>query len=79
MALHESGEKMLLSHYLMLPVHDSQRIQIAGRSAVMNDIPDGETWAGMPAKEARIAMKEQAVIRRLPDWSKRPKELLDDR
>ena len=53
--------------------------QIAGRSAVMNDIPDGETWAGMPAKEARIAMKEQAVIRRLPDWSKRLKELLDDR
>jgi hypothetical protein len=33
----------------------------------------------MPAKEARIAMKEQAVIRRLPDWSKRLKELLDDR
>ncbi|MDB4775743.1 UDP-3-O-(3-hydroxymyristoyl)glucosamine N-acyltransferase [bacterium] len=51
--------------------------QIAGRSGVMNDIPDGETWAGMPAKEARIAMKEQAVIRRLPEWSKRLKELLD--
>ncbi len=53
--------------------------QIAGRSGVMNDIPDGETWAGMPAKEARIAMKEQAVIRRLPEWSKRLKELLDPR
>lgn len=50
--------------------------QIAARSGLMNDIPDGETWGGYPAKEIRQAMKEQAVIRRLPEWSKRLKEML---
>ncbi|MDA0296271.1 MAG: UDP-3-O-(3-hydroxymyristoyl)glucosamine N-acyltransferase [Planctomycetota bacterium] len=53
--------------------------QIAGRSGVMNDIPDGEAWAGMPAKDARDAMKEWAVIRRLPEWSKRLRGLLEPR
>lgn len=50
--------------------------QIAARSGVMNDIPDGETWGGYPAKEIRQAMKEQAVIRRLPEWSKRLKDMM---
>ena len=43
----------------------------------MNDIPDGETWAGFPAQEMRAALKEYAVLRKLPGWSKRLKELLD--
>lgn len=51
--------------------------RIAARSGLMNDVPDGETWAGFPAQEIRTAMKEQAVLRRLPGWSKRLKELLD--
>lgn len=50
--------------------------QIAGRSAVMNDIPDGEIWGGFPAKEIRQALKEQAVLRKLPEWSKRLKKLM---
>jgi UDP-3-O-[3-hydroxymyristoyl] glucosamine N-acyltransferase len=51
--------------------------QIAGRAGVINDVPDGQTWAGMPAKNARVAMKEQAIIRKLPGWSKKLKELLN--
>ena len=50
--------------------------QIAARSGVMNDIPDGETWGGFPAKEIRQALKEQAVLRKLPEWSKRLKKLM---
>ena len=51
--------------------------QIAGQSGVINNMPDGKTWAGMPAKDARVAMKERAAIRRLPEWSKQLKKLLD--
>ncbi len=51
--------------------------RLGARSGLMNDIPDGETWAGFPAQEMRAAMKEYAVLRRLPGWSKRLKELLD--
>ena len=51
--------------------------QIGARSGIMNDIPDGETWAGFPAKEIRQALKEQAVIRRLPEWSRKLRDLCD--
>ena len=51
--------------------------QIGARSGIMNDIPDGETWAGFPAKEIRHALKEQAVIRKLPEWSRRLRELCE--
>ena len=51
--------------------------QIGARSGLMNDIPDGETWAGFPAKEIRQALKEQAVIRRLPEWSRKLRDLCD--
>ncbi|MCP4837343.1 MAG: UDP-3-O-(3-hydroxymyristoyl)glucosamine N-acyltransferase [Phycisphaera sp.] len=51
--------------------------QIGARSGIMNDVPDGETWAGFPAKEIRQALKEQAVIRRLPEWSRKLRDLCD--
>ncbi len=49
---------------------------IAGGSGVMNDIPDGESWAGYPAKEARRAMQEAIVARKLPELMKNLKEIL---
>ncbi len=52
-------------------------VRIGAGSGVMNDIPDGETWAGFPAKESRKAMKEQLALRNLPEWSRRIKKLLD--
>ena len=51
--------------------------QLGARSGLMNDIPAGETWAGFPAKEIRHALKEQAVIRKLPEWSRRLRELCE--
>lgn len=51
--------------------------QLGGRSGLMNDIPAGETWGGFPAKEIRHALKEMAIIRKLPDWSKRLRELCE--
>jgi len=51
--------------------------RLGARSGLMHDVPDGETWAGFPAHDIRQAMKEFAVIRKLPDWSKKLKELLE--
>ena len=46
-------------------------VTIAAKSGVMNDIPDGETWAGVPAQERRIAMREAVAVRNLPDLIQR--------
>ena len=46
-------------------------VTIAAKSGVMNDIPDGETWAGVPAQERRIAMREAVAVRNLPDFLRR--------
>ncbi len=51
-------------------------VRIAARSGVMNDVPDGETWAGYPAKDARRAMQEAIVARNLPEYLKNLKHLL---
>ncbi|MFN5496825.1 MAG: UDP-3-O-(3-hydroxymyristoyl)glucosamine N-acyltransferase [bacterium] len=51
--------------------------RVAGRSAVMNDIPDGETWAGAPAQDIRLALREIALIRKLPEWHRQLKHLLE--
>jgi UDP-3-O-[3-hydroxymyristoyl] glucosamine N-acyltransferase len=50
--------------------------RIAARSGVMNDVPDGETWAGYPAKEARRAMQEEIVTRKLPELIRNLKDVL---
>ncbi len=38
-------------------------VTIAAKSGVMNDIPDGETWAGGPAPERRHALREAVAGR----------------
>lgn len=43
---------------------------LAGGAAVMNDVPAGETWAGYPARPARIAMREHLAMRDLPELVK---------
>jgi UDP-3-O-[3-hydroxymyristoyl] glucosamine N-acyltransferase len=52
-------------------------VRLAARSAVMSDIPDGETWAGMPAQDLRHALREIALVRKLPEWHRQLKHLLD--
>ncbi len=38
-----------------------------GQSGILKDTEEGKTYLGSPAKEARAALKEIALIRRLPD------------
>lgn len=40
-------------------------VQLAATSSVMNDIPDGEKWAGTPAQPIKAFFREQATLRRL--------------
>ncbi|MFM1935102.1 MAG: UDP-3-O-acylglucosamine N-acyltransferase [Planctomycetota bacterium] len=52
--------------------------RIAARAAVMCDIPAGETWGGYPAQDVRLALREQAAIRRLCASAKPLLRLLKD-
>jgi len=47
--------------------------QVAGTAGVMNDIPDGETWGGTPAKPVKVAIREEMAVRKLPDLIKQMK------
>lgn len=51
-------------------------VSIGAGSGVMNDIPDGETWYGVPAGERSRVLREYAAIRKLPEWAKKFKRLL---
>lgn len=42
-------------------------VRLAACSAVMEDIPANQTWGGYPARDARIALREHAAMRKLPD------------
>lgn len=48
--------------------------QIAGGSAVINDVPAGEKWGGMPAKLLKEKMREEIAVRKLPDLLRRLKK-----
>lgn len=48
-------------------VNIGRGVQLAGGSACINDIPDGETWGGVPARPLKEAFREMAALRKLPD------------
>lgn len=50
---------------------------IAATAGVMNDVPDGATWGGVPAQDIRLTLRELAAIRKLPEWSRRLRHLLE--
>lgn len=52
--------------------------RIAARAAVMTDIPAGETWGGYPAQEIRLALREEAALRKLAASAKPILKLLKD-
>jgi UDP-3-O-[3-hydroxymyristoyl] glucosamine N-acyltransferase len=54
------------------------RARLAAKSAVMDDVPDGATWGGMPAQDARSELRVIAAIRRLPEWSRRLRQLIEE-
>lgn len=52
-------------------------VSLAARSGVMGDIPDGATWGGFPAQELRNALREIALVRKLPEWHRQLKHFLE--
>lgn len=50
--------------------------RLAACSAVMDDVPPAGVWGGYPARDARLALREHAAIRKLPqllkDWRDSP-------
>ena len=52
-------------------------VSLAGGAGVMHDVPDGASWAGTPAQELKAALREWALIRKLPQWHQMFKHLVD--
>ena len=52
--------------------------KILAYAAVMNDVPPGETWGGYPAKDAKMAAREYAAVRKLPEWMKNFRRRMPD-
>ena len=59
-------------------VHIGAGAALAARSDVMDDVPDGATWAGTPAREATVAIREHLAVRRLPELLKNLKRRNND-
>jgi UDP-3-O-[3-hydroxymyristoyl] glucosamine N-acyltransferase len=51
-----------------------RNVQIAASSGVMNDIPDGERWAGTPALPFKEFFRQTAKLRKLATADKKPKK-----
>ncbi len=49
--------------------------RVAAKSGVMQDIPDGETFAGLPAMPEREFWRMWVTVTRLPEMRKKQKEL----
>ena len=56
-------------------LHVGDRATLLAQSGVMNDIPAGETWGGYPARPQRRWMRDEAMLRRLEELSKRVRAL----
>ncbi|MEX0742085.1 MAG: UDP-3-O-(3-hydroxymyristoyl)glucosamine N-acyltransferase [Phycisphaeraceae bacterium] len=59
------GAAILRDHVTIGPA-----AKIAGFAGVMSDVPSGATWAGYPAQDAKIALREQAALRKLPELAR---------
>ena len=67
------GKSMIKDH-----VRIGRGCQIAGGSAVINDMPDGEAWAGYPAGPIKTKFREEMALRKLPDMMKKVSKVLKD-
>ncbi len=52
--------------------------RLAAKSAVMEDVPPGAAWGGMPAQDIRAELRVVAAIRKLPEWSRKLRRLLEE-
>ncbi len=55
-------------------IHIGSGVKLAACSAVMCDIPAGETWMGVPAREQSVCAREVVAARKLPEIVKAYKE-----
>lgn len=67
------GMSMLKDH-----INIGRGCQIAGGAAVINDMPDGEAWAGYPAGPLKTKFREEMALRKLPDMMKKVSKVLKD-
>lgn len=67
------GKSMIKDH-----IHIGAGCQIAGGAAVINDVPDGEAWAGYPAGPIKAKFREEMALRKLPDMMKKVSKVLKD-
>ncbi|WJW79877.1 UDP-3-O-(3-hydroxymyristoyl)glucosamine N-acyltransferase [Bartonella sp. TP] len=61
------GDQTLLGGHVGIKDHIKigSRVAIAAASGVMNDIPDGETWGGVPARPVKQWFREVITLRNL--------------
>ena len=50
-------------------------VQLAGGAACINDIPDGETWGGAPARLLKDVFRETVALRKLPGLMREAKRV----
>ncbi len=72
-----TGDYVVLAGQAGLSDHISlgNGARVAAKSGVMQDIPDGETHAGLPAMPEREFWRMWATVTRLPEMRKKQKEL----
>lgn len=68
------GGKAMLKDHLNI----GRGCSIAGGAAVINDIPDGETWGGYPAKPIKDMFREEMALRKLPELMKKVRKYMKD-
>jgi len=51
-------------------------VQVAAKSLVASDIPDGKIVRGIPVTDGHLFLREQASLRKLPEWIKRMRDLV---
>ncbi len=77
------GGSSSLGHQVMLAgqagvsdhVHIGNGAQVASKSSAMHNIPDGKIIRGIPGTDNHRFLREQASLRKLPEWIKRFREL----
>jgi len=67
------GKAMIKDH-----LHIGRGCSIAGAAAVINDMPDGEEWAGYPAGPLKEKFRQEMALRKLPDLMKQVKKYIKD-
>ncbi len=56
-------------------VHVGNHVRIAAKSVLMKSVPDGTAFRGIPAVAYQDFMRQQASVRRLPEWAKQLRSL----